>query len=67
MAALTPVQRRLAKLRKEQGLRKGQSLVSASKREQKVTRNVTIPDINYGAWSFIDQPPSPEYKSYEFL
>ena len=36
-----------------------------------VTQNVTVPDINHGAWSLIDQPPatdSPgEIKDYAFL
>lgn len=58
--------RRLAKKRKEMGLRKNQPLSFASRGT--VTKNVTIPDINHGAWSFICQPPAPDFKeSYSFL
>jgi hypothetical protein len=65
MARSSPVERRLAKLRKEQGLRPSQPLPvfdSGVLRE-----NQEIPDINYGAWSLIGQPTAPDYKDYHFL
>ena len=65
MARLTPVQRKLAKLRREKGLRKKQPLSFAS-RFDKITQNVEIPDINYGAWSFIDQEYAPDYPGRKF-
>ena len=29
-----------------------------------LTQNVIIPDIEFGAFTYIDQPPSPDYTKY---
>ena len=62
----TPLERRLKRLRANRGLRKSQALSFASEHEGKRTENVTIPDINYGAWSFIGQPTAPDYPGEKF-
>ena len=68
MARRSAVQRALTRLKKKKGVRKGYSLSSAS-RFDNTTQGVEIPDINHGAWSYIDQPYSPDYpgKRYDFI
>ena len=69
LAKLSPVQRALAKARKEKGLRKSQALTFESERAEQhdtVTQNVIIPDINYGGWSLIDEPYAPDYPGRKF-
>ena len=68
MARRTPVQIRLDKLRRSKGLRKKQALSFESEAAERdtVKKNVTIPDINYGAWSFIDQEYAPDYPGRKF-
>lgn len=68
MARRTRVEIALDKLRKKQGLRKSQPLVFESEKAEKdvVKQGVEIPDINYGAWSFIDQEYAPDYPGRKF-
>ena len=52
--------------------RKAREARQAMRMSGEVTRDVTIPDINKGAWSFIDQPTSSDFKSkqekfYDFM
>lgn len=62
----TAVERRLNRLRRKKGLRKSQPLSFEAGKESTFTENVTIPDINHGAWSFIDQPTAPDYPGEKF-
>lgn len=69
MARRSPVQIRLDKLRKKAGLRKSQALTFESEKSAShdITRKgVIIPDIDYGAWSFIDQEFAPDYPGRKF-
>jgi hypothetical protein len=52
--------------------RKSLAARAATRMSGEVTSNVTIPDINHGAWGFIDQPYAPDFKPpkekfYDFL